>query len=510
MYADYGFRGGAEYRANMLYINPLDLSSEDYRKFTTIEHRLRLDTTFDYRDKVRLTMSADVLDGTLWGDNGDLGTTPEPTSGANVNTQNTNNARLCVKQTGPSSVDANSYTYAVCPGDSFTMRRAYGDVVTPIGLFRIGRQPTTEGAAIALNDGDGRKNRFGFANRGTTSDRVLFATKPLEAFKSSPDTSTTRGTFFILAYDQNVLDKPQALGDDLRTWITAIRVLEPDLGGGAVRDFEGRIFHGHRWDRQNGTAVNAFGSRLVGRVMRDFFVGFDAATFLGTTREVSEAFAVITNDPVREQAIRQFGVRAVARYDRPKYTAYLEFDYASGDSDPQISTPLTQFRFADDTNVGLLMFKHALAYQTARASAAAIELLKGLKAPTIPAEAIASRGAFTNALAVYPQADFRPVRNLLLRGGMLVAWAPARVYDPVQSQQRRDGVQIQDDLINFAGGKPGTFYGVELDGRVQYRFMDHFIFDLEGALFFPGDVFQDIDGKAARSMMIQGRTTFVF
>ena len=185
-------------------------------------------------------------------------------------------------------------------------------------------------------------------------------------------------------------------------------------------------------------------------------------------------------------------------------------DYASGDSDPQVNTPLTQFRFADDTNVGLLMFKHTLAYQTARSSAAAIELLKGLHAPTIPAEAIASRGAFTNAFALFPQGDFRPSRDVLLRGGMLVAWAPARVYDPIASQQRRDGVTISDDLVNFNGGKPGGFYGVEFDARFQYRFHDHFIFDLESAVLFPGNAFQNEDHRATRSMLVQGRTTFVF
>ncbi len=70
--------------------------------------------------------------------------------------------------------------------------------------------------------------------------------------------------------------------------------------------------------------------------------------------------------------------------------------------------------------------------------------------------------------------------------------------------------EIEDDLVNFVGGKPGHFYGVELDGRFQWRFIEHFAFDLEGAVFFPGDALQDINGKATKSMLVQGRTTFFF
>ena len=45
------------------------------------------------------------------------------------------------------------------------------------------------------------------------------------------------------------------------------------------------------------------------------------------------------------------------------------------------------------------------------------------------------RGAFTNAFALFPQFDLRPHKTVLLRGGVLMAWAPARVIDPVASLQ---------------------------------------------------------------------------
>jgi hypothetical protein len=242
----------------------------------------------------------------------------------------------------------------------------------------------------------------------------------------------------------------------------------------------------------------------------DFSVGFDGAVNFGSTREVSEAYKLITNDPPDSQTILQAGGRLVARYDKPLYTAYMELDYASGDPDPTARTPLSQFVWAEDSNVGLLLFKHVLHYQSARAALAGVELLKRLGATSFPAEAINTKGAFTNCFALFPQFDLRPFKNFLVRTGVLFAWAPAPVNSPVASLQARDGLTIQDDLLNFAGGKPGSYYGTEFDLRLQYRFIDHFIFDLEGATLVPGDALQDADGYAARATLVQGRTTFFF
>ena len=254
--------------------------------------------------------------------------------------------------------------------------------------------------------------------------------------------------------------------------------------------------------------MNAIGGR-ASAAMGDFYAGFDATGIVGSTREVSEAFHVITNDPVVSQAIRQVGVRAVVRYDRPLWSGYLETDYASGASDP-LNGALTQFRFAEDTNVGLLMFKRVFAYQTARAAAAASALLQSLNAPTIPVESIDTRGAFTNAVALFPQVDVHPLPNILLRGGVLMAWAPQSVFDPVATQQRRAANAYQNAQVNFNGGAPTNYYGTEIDGRFQWRYLDHFAFDLEAAVLFPGSALEDEDHHAVRSVLVQGRSTFFF
>ena len=506
---DFGFHAGAEYRAQFVYINPISLNTTNATETSWIEHRLRLDMSVDWKDKVRLVTSADVLDGVLWGDNGTYGGDPSSNSGANVNAKNPNVSKPCVSYRSGDPLVPDSYGYNVCPTNAFNLRKLYGEVVLPFGLLRVGRQSVNTGTGVQAADGDGRPNRFGVSNSGNYVDRVLFATKPLEAFKPKDERSLSpkEGLILALAYDRFVTDDPENLGAALNQLDVALLFLEPKHRFGS--DLFASAYFAHRWDGQYATAINSVGARGMSR-LGDFHVGFDVAANLGTTREVAQAYKFITNDPVVDQVVRQLGGRAVVRYDRKYFSLYLEGDYASGDPDPQNRTPLTQFTFAEDTNVGLLLFKRILAFQTARSAAAGTELLTRLGAKSFPTEAVATRGAFTDAIAIFPQVDVHPIPDLLIRGGALFAWAPAPVIDPVASLKHRDGLTIKDDLVNFAGGKPGSTYGTELDGRIQYRLYDHFLLDLEAAVLFPGNALQNRDGYAVRSGLFTGRTTFVF
>ncbi len=519
---DFGFTGGAEYRAQLTYVNPLSLNSINERRIGFIEHRLRLDGGIDYDDKIRIVTSIDVLDGVLWGDNGTQGTLPEPENGTSVNAKNPNEAVPCITYKGGvdgNPLAANDYGFGLCEGDVFKVRRLYGDVVTPVGLLRIGRQPFNAGNSIQGVPGDGRFNRFGIARTGSYVDRVLFGTKPLEALKPKEerDLGMDSGFFVIALYDHLVSDDLRLFADDERQVGGAVMFKAKDYPIG--RDLELLGYFVERWSDEFGTQVSIFGGRAISR-FGPFYVGLEGAANVGSTREVSEAYKAINNDPVVDQGIMQVGARAVARFDWPEVqhgmprepglSGYLEVDYASGDSDPQARTDLTQMTWAPDMNVGLLMFEHILRFQSARAGAAATEVLRRLGAKSFPVDSIDTRGSFTNAFAVFPQMDFRPHRDVLFRTGVLLAWAPAPVVDPVASLLARDGIQIEDDLVNFAGGEPGQFYGAEIDLRAQWRFLEHFALDLEGAILFPGDAFQDKNGDAARSVLVQGRTSFYF
>lgn len=506
---DYGLEVGAEYRANWLYVNPIALNGAEHRRASWIEHRLRLNASVDYDEKVRLVMSFDGLDGTLWGDNGTFGTDPSPNSGTRAAATNPNNAKPGIGYKGGDELNPDSYGYVLVPSDSFKLRRAYGEVVTPVGLLRIGRQPTTEGMNLLVADGDGRTNRFGYANAGDTADRVLFVTKPLEGLKeeSQRDTSRERGLFLMTFYDRAASSEIRWFRDDLHGAGVVLRYLDPRPEERSHLELQGTW--AHRWEQEHDTTINVLGLKAIGRLDR-LTAGVEGITILGRTREVSEALALINSDPVVRQRVEQIGARAVVRWDEPMWTAYLEGDFASGDRNPNPGSALTQLLFAEDNNVGLLMFERILHYESARSSAAGVVLLKRIGAETFPAERVDTEGSFTNAVAFFPQFDFRPHKNVLLRSGLLMAWAPSGVVDPTESLKQRDGTHIEDDLVNFNGGKPGTFYGTEIDGRFQWKYLDHFLFDLEGAVLFPGDAFYDENRQAVRSFLVQGRSTFVF
>ncbi|NUP10583.1 MAG: hypothetical protein HOW73_31430 [Polyangiaceae bacterium] len=519
---DFGFSGAAEYRASGTYINPIALNTISQRRIAWLEHRLRLDATADYDDKIRIVTSIDILDGVLWGDNGTPLEPPETEAGTTVNAKNPNEAVPCIGYKGGPTGDplrSEDYGYSLCEGKLFNVRRLYGDVVTPIGLIRIGRQPFTLGNALQGVPGDGRFNRFGYAHDGNYVDRIAFGTKPLEALKPAEERSLAldEGLFTVAFYDHLVSDNLQLFNDDEHQVGGAVYYKQKNLS--ILSDIELLGYYVHRWSSEHSTNVNIFGGRAVSRI-GPVYVGLEAASNIGSTREVAAAYKAITNDPVVDQRILQVGARAVARYDypvvhageqrQPGFSAYLEIDYASGDGDPQARTDLSQFTWAEDMNVGLLMFEHVLHFQSARAAAAATETLGRLNAQSYPVDSIDTRGSFTNAFAIFPQVDFRPHPDVLLRAGVLVAWAPDPVVDPVASLLARDGESIDDDLVNFAGGKPGQFYGTEVDLRGQWRFLEHFVADLEGAIMVPGDAFEDENGDAVRSVLVQGRTSFFF
>lgn len=508
-FGDYGLQVGAEYRANWLYVNPIDLNGVKNRRASWIEHRLRLDTTVDYDEKVKLVISLDGLDGTLWGDNGTFGQNPSPNSGTRAAATNPNNTKPAIGYKGGDELDPDSYGYVLVPSEPLKLRRVYGEIVTPIGMLRIGRQPTTEGTGLLIADGDGRPNRFGYSNAGDTVDRVLFVTKPLEGLKpeAERDRSRDNGVFLVTFYDRVASSEIRLFGDDLHGAGVGVRYAGKQPTERSWTELQ--AIYAHRWERQMDTAINVINWRAMGR-LDHLGAGIEGVGIFGRTREVSEALSLINADPVVRQKVEQYGARAVVRWDEPMWTAYLEGDFATGDHNPNPGSTLSQLYFAEDANVGLLMFERIMQYESARSAASGVVLLDRIGAKTFPAERIDSEGSFTNAVAVFPQFDFRPHPNLLLRSGVLMAWAPAGTVDPIQSLARRDGTSIEDDLINFNGGKPGHFYGTEIDGRFQWKYLDHFVFDLEGAVLFPGDAFYDENRQAARSVLVQGRTTFVF
>jgi len=232
----------------------------------------------------------------------------------------------------------------------------------------------------------------------------------------------------------------------------------------------------------------------------------------GHTEEVGKTINETSPNffPTDRLKVRQLGMQANLAYAKGPFTFALEFDYASGDPDPKDGV-LEEFMFAEDTNVGMLLFEEVIAFKRAQSAAAGTWSLLNSYAgidrqpPSIPSTRIATMGAFANAIALMPKVTWRPRPDFLLRGGVLAAWAEEDVIDPTPLRLL-EGNPKQ----NFNGGAPGDFYGIEWMGRAEYMLHDHFVFVLEGAYLMPGDALEDEYGVAVDGYMVECRFHFLF
>ncbi len=80
----------------------------------------------------------------------------------------------------------------------------------------------------------------------------------------------------------------------------------------------------------------------------------------------------------------------------------------------------------------------------------------------------------------------------------------------MQSLLREDGTEIEDDLVNWWGGPPGSYYGTELDLQLEWRVADVFRWTVEGAVVLPGDGLRDENGDAVPSWFVENRFLLAF
>lgn len=513
---------GAEYRVRTLYVDPYDLSGTEVQDAQWTEQRLRMDLGFKWPKVGGVFVQLDLVDGVLFGDNGDYGGNPAPISGLAITSRAPNSAGWDIGLIpGRDPLNADNYAPVLVPIEPIRVNHAYGEVYLPFGLLRVGRQPVTIGASISAHDGS-RTNRWGVSTYSEVADRVLFGTKIDEVIKvlTEPDgyvadPSIDNGVLMIFAWDWQVQDDIFNSADDLNqiTFGLQWRVKNADWLGVEWKDLMLSALMVHKLSDEFETAIWAFPFRAkatIGPVALDL----QYTVFTGGTREISEGFAVLSSKPPGRQDVLAMGASAVIDVLLDPVTATLEFDYATGDADPRSTTALTTFTFARDTNVGLLLFDHILAFESARSAAVGIENLRQLDAPSFPLTEISTEGRFTNAYAIFPQVKVDildgPKHWLHARAGALFAWPEAGVVDPIMTILAEDGNRIDDDAVNFHGGKPGSYYGTELDLQLEWTFRELFTWTVEAAVLFPGDSLEDENGDAVTSFMVENRFMFVF
>ena len=513
----------AEYRVRTLFMRPLDVAGDEVVTMDYTKQRLRVEPGLTLGKYVRIYSQFDILSGVLFGDNGEFGKSPEPSFGMAATSLWPNNSTYAIGLLpGQDPLKRESYGPVLESVEPIKVNRIYGEVLLPFGILRVGRQPMADRPGILYHDG-GRNNRWGVSKYSPTGDRFLFATKISELFKMisrgsgyQPDRSLDSGVFFGVAYDQVVNDDVFLQSDNLHQVGVLLRWKEKEASwfGWKWRDFLLEAVFAARFSKEFDTKIYAIPLTAEFTVGRFHFLG-EFAALLGHTREISEGLAALREpDPakrvIHDQTIRAFGARGVLDVTLGPVVATLEVDFASGDSDPRDETPFETFFFARDSNVGLYLFEHVLAFQTARMAAVGIQNLKNVGSQSFPLTELASDGRFHNAIAIFPQVLYRPHHNFDVRFGALFAFAHKPVIDPIMTLLNEDGVEITDDAVNWNGGRPGRYYGTELDLQLSWRYGGHFSWVLEGAVLFPGSALRNESGDAVASFMLENRFSFTF
>jgi hypothetical protein len=361
------------------------------------------------------------------------------------------------------------------------LRKLYLEYKWASGAFRVGLQTQSWGLGMLANDGakDPEAGDFGQQQFGNTTYRALFAVRPL--FQLG-------GMFraFETALAADLINRDNfgefVKGDRAFQGVLALRLAKDadnTLGVYAVYRNQRNINSTDGGKATDVLVIDAAGKwEFFKRRNRVLKVGFEALTINGTTTQARNENAAVLR-------VQQFGAAAKVSYRLHRLTLLADWGFASGDQNPQ-DDRVENFRFDRDFKVGLVLFDHVMAYQSARAGVRASDPnLVGI-APE-GADLLGTAGSITGVWYLFPRVKYGLFEWLDVYGGPLFAFSTARLADPFNA--RIGG----GTAINPLGGRPGMYMGTEVDLGVQarYRPIPELLITAtgEGGLFLPGDAY---------------------
>jgi len=398
-------------------------------------------------------------------------------------------------------------------------RWLYLEWTSPVGLLRVGQQPSHWGMGLVANDGD-HPSLFGDYRYGNIVEQVLFATKPLGI--DSP---------FVVALAGNIVYRDNVAiltnGDHAFQGILAAFYEQgPDMLGvyGVYRDQN----HSEQSEPSYFTytdSIHVGVIDLAGHFARPLsaagetayvFGSFEAATELGSTDEERNIYQLPGGPWTKIQTYGGAATLGVVLTDRegprpPKnvaarpdlygrVVAQVEVGYASGDANPDDTTE-KRFVFDPNHKVGLVLFDEVMRWQTARASVAAQDCqLANCSRPQPGASLLPSNGGVFGAQYVYPTAVYRPRPWLDLKAGAVIAQTTADYVDPYR-------VALQGAYVNYSGGDSKRHdLGLELDGGFEVRRelgpLLRLQLGAQAGVLFPGGALADANAVAMKTPWI--------
>lgn len=461
--------------------------------------RLRLQPQINYQDKAKFFMMADVLDDVAWGDN-------------------EARASTALFAGDPSNTGMDGFEQG-----TFDLKRAWVEFEIPVGLLRVGRQPSNWGMGLLANSGEGFDDNFGDNHGGSTYDRAIFATRPIAVAQGILGKEDSEIPLFLAVGVDRLVEDPltQYYGYTCALTAGGDPIVEGSDAYDPRCDPENKGYHtlereDYALDRTDGERKADWWADQDDDVMEMIYVliykgeGVDIAGTQGDliagsyviNRTQPETDSVVwiydaylkfhwngiylegegltiqgkTNaivlqgayDPASElpnplhKEADIWGYVARAGYKQDRYSAIFETGFASGD-DNAADVEFTGRPLHSDFNAGLLIYE---------------EILARVTAATWPdAEGLWSNGGVYNSKYIFPQVTFSPVENWEIIGGWLMAWP-----------DKPDGSRILCKEGDESGGKKidcaeykatDNAIGWEADLAVKGRFEEHMTISLE-------------------------------
>ncbi len=392
---------------------------------------------------------------------------------------------------------------------SITVKRAWGEYVTPVGLLRFGRMPSHWGLGMIANGGDGYDSDW-----QSTSDRIMLVTgiKKWDLyFAGAWDFSNEGVTSARLAQQQGQPYDVNQLDDVNQFILVAARRRNPEMqrlelakgqavvNGGVYFVFRNQVLANDQSGRndnktsaiggegstaQNSDAVRAGLTRRNARayipdlwlqfLYRKFRFEAEAALVYGSMDSLSPLGGAY-DEKLGDWKVRQFGITTQSEFRamEDKLRIAFGFGYATGDADLDSLAPedgglqpqrtndrnFSEFRFHPDYRVDLILFRNILTRV---------------------------QGAYYFRPSV--EYDFTRDRNgQRLGGGGALIWSRASEFIQTPGHARDLGVELdfqiyyqsKDGSLNDDPDRMGGFFT-----SIQYGVM----FPLSGFDYLPGEL----------------------
>lgn len=368
----------------------------------------------------------------------------------------------------------------------FTARSRLGEVT-------LGHTTTEVGMGLLDHAGD-QPRFFGVPVRPATYERVAL-------WSGGPDSQVRVGAAGDLAFEQGRL----SLWDGDRLWRVALSARyapTPRFQLDLLTRYESLSARGDR------AGAQLFVFDLSGRVRAplpgragELFGEYEAVYQVG---DVAEPTALASSGADRVVAALAAAARLGVALERTlEFRRYahvvvsLEWGMASSDPDPT-DDELNRFTMNPNHAPGLLLFGELLRFKSSRAQA--LLAREDARAGQARVFGLATRGGVAGASYLNPVLLVRPLPDLTLKVGGLVATSTTNLVDP--SRLARTG-----ERQNYDGGSPlGRSLGSELDlGAelvVPLEPPMELRLSIEGGVAFPGSAFDDAAGNGLGTQAI--------